>query len=58
MLLRCWGAVYALVAIQLAWLLRPFVGSVGKEVEFLRAEAWDNAYVRVATLVWRVVSGG
>ena len=40
-----WIALYVFVAIQLAWVLRPFVGSPELEVSFFRAEAWSNAYV-------------
>ncbi len=54
-LLWTWAAVYVLVAIQLAWLLRPFVGTPRAEVQFLRPEAWDNAYVVVARLVGRTL---
>lgn len=56
-LLLAWGAAYAFVAIQLAWLLRPFFGAPGMEVRFLREEAWDNAYVQLARLLWRVLGG-
>jgi hypothetical protein len=42
-----WLVVYTLVAIQMAWLLRPFVGAPGLDVTFLRPEAWDNAYVKL-----------
>ncbi len=52
-LLVAWGCIYVVVAIQLAWLLRPFVGAPMAPVEFLRPEAWDNAYVMVARLVLR-----
>jgi hypothetical protein len=55
-LLRGWLFVYSVVAIQMAWLLRPFLGSPGMEVQFVRPEAWDNAYVIVARLVWRAIS--
>lgn len=53
-LLAAWAAIYIFVAIQLAWLLRPFIGSAKMEVQFLRPEAWDNAYVFVARLVWGI----
>ena len=56
-ILRAWIGVYALVGIQMGWLLRPFVGSPGSEVQFLRPEAWDNAYVIVARMVWQMVTG-
>lgn len=55
-LLVTWVLIYVLVAIQLAWLLRPFIGSAGTEVTFLRSDPWDNAYVVVARLVWRTLS--
>lgn len=56
-MLACWGFTYVLVAIQLAWLLRPFIGAPGQPVEFLRPEAWDNAYVLVCRLVWQAIGG-
>jgi hypothetical protein len=52
-LLWSWLAVYTAVAIQMAWLLRPFIGAPGREVQFLRDNPWDNAYEYVAQLVWR-----
>lgn len=57
-LLFLWGVAYLFVAIQLAWLLRPFIGGSGLEVRFLRPEAWDNAYLVVLKLVWRTLFGG
>lgn len=56
-MLAAWALIYLFVAIQLAWLLRPFIGSPKMEVQFLRPEAWDNAYVRIARLAWRVIAG-
>ncbi len=50
-----WLVVYTLVAIQMAWLLRPFIGAPTLDVQFLRPEAWDNAYVIVLRLVWRTL---
>jgi hypothetical protein len=52
-----WLVLYVFVAIQLAWVLRPFVGAPGLEVGFFRAEAWSNAYVVVARTVWELLSG-
>lgn len=46
-----WLAVYTLVAIQMAWLLRPFVGAPTLDVAFVRPEAWDNAYVKVLEMI-------
>lgn len=40
-----WILLYVFVVIQLAWVLRPFVGWSGMNVSFFREEAWSNAYV-------------
>ena len=52
-----WLVLYCFVAIQLAWVLRPFVGSPGLPVAFFREDAWSNAYVVLWKLVARVLSG-
>ena len=50
-----WLVVYALVGIQMGWILRPFVGSPGDEVEFFRSDAFQqNAYEVVARLIWNL----
>jgi hypothetical protein len=56
-LLWCWLLVYTVVAIQMAWLLRPFLGVPGEVVEFTRPEAWDNAYVIVLRMIWKTLFG-
>ena len=48
-----WLALYLFVAIQMAWVLRPFIGDPSLPTRFFRAGAWGNAYVEVAELVWR-----
>ncbi len=55
LLLWAWICVYALVGIQMGWILRPFIGSPDTETQFLRFEEWTNAYVTVAELLWRAV---
>lgn len=46
--LRAWGVLFVFAGVQMAWVLRPFRGTVGFPVEFLRAEAFEqNAYVVV-----------
>ena len=46
--LRGWLVVYVFTGIQLAWVLRPFRGTAGFPVEFLRPEAFEqNAYLVV-----------
>lgn len=49
--------LYVLVAIQLAWTLRPFIGWRGLEPALFRAEAWGNAYVHVFDTVARLLRG-
>lgn len=56
-LLVGWAAAYVFVAVQLAWLLRPFIGSSGLRVTFFRPETWDNAYVVVVRLIWGLLIG-
>lgn len=51
-LLIIWLLLYSFVGIQMAWVLRPFVGMPGSPVQFFRDEAWDNAYVIVARMIW------
>ena len=43
-----WTALYVFVAIQLAWVCRPFIGDPRLATSFLREDAWSNAYVTVA----------
>ena len=52
-LMWTWIGIYALVGIQMGWVLRPFIGSPNAPVQFLRTEPWDNAYVVVFQLIWR-----
>ena len=56
-LVRVWLVIYAFVGIQMGWVLRPFIGTPGLPVRFLSDETWGNAYVKVGTLVWRVMGG-
>ncbi len=55
--LRGWLVLYVFVAIQLAWVLRPFIGAPRMRVRFLRHDAWGNAYVHVTDAVWQVLTG-
>ncbi|MBK8099309.1 MAG: hypothetical protein IPK26_19540 [Planctomycetes bacterium] len=44
--LRSWLLLYVFLAIQLAWVLRPFFGTEGFAIEFFRATAFrQNAWV-------------
>jgi hypothetical protein len=55
-MLRAWLGVYAFVGVQMAWVLRPFVGRPDRPVTFFRDDAWGNAYVAVADLAWRALT--
>jgi hypothetical protein len=50
-----WLGLYVFVAIQMGWVLRPFVGDPEQPTRFFREGAWSNAYVEIAGIVWRVV---
>ena len=47
-----WMFVYSFVAVQMAWVLRPFVGDPRLSTHFFRHDAWGNAYVLLANLIW------
>lgn len=51
-LLRAWLVLYAFVGVQMAWVLRPFVGAPGMPVQFFRQESWGNAYVIFSRMIW------
>lgn len=40
-----WLGLYAFVAIQLAWSLRPFIGDPAVNTTFFRPGSWTNAYI-------------
>jgi hypothetical protein len=45
--------LWAFVAVQLAWNLRPFVGNPNNAIQFLRPDAFTNAYLAL----WRILVG-
>ena len=55
-MLLFWFFFYALVGIQMGWLLRPFIGAPQVPVEFFRSGAWGNAYEVVARLISQFLS--
>jgi hypothetical protein len=54
-LLRIWLVVYVFVGIQMAWILRPFVGEPGMPIQFFREDTWGNAYIIVGRMVWETM---
>jgi hypothetical protein len=55
--LASWAVLYVFFAVQLAWVLRPFLGTEGYPVEFLRPNAFEqNAYLVLVEHLVRAVS--
>lgn len=57
-LLALFGVTFCLVAIQLAWSLRPFVGHPDEPFMIFRPTALTNAYEAVGQLLLRVLRRG
>ena len=54
--LKLWAigfGMWAFVAVQLAWNLRPFIGSPDVAVQFLRPDAFSNVYLAL----WKILFG-
>lgn len=54
-LLKLWLLIYAVVGIQTAWVLRPFIGDPTRATQFLRDDPWTNAYVWLARMIGRTI---
>ena len=52
-----WVTLYVFVAIQAAWVLRPFIGAPDLPSQFFRADPWSNAYVTIAEDIWVLLEG-
>jgi hypothetical protein len=57
LLMRAWLVIYAFVGIQMAWVLRPFIGYPDAPTQFFRQDPWGNAYVRLANILWSFFGG-
>lgn len=53
LMLRFWVVFYAFVGIQMAWMLRPFIGSPDMRTAFFRPDPFSNAYVVILDLLFR-----
>jgi hypothetical protein len=51
-LLWTWLGLYVFVGIQMAWIMRPFIGAPSAPVQFFRNGDWGNAYVVVMQLIF------
>jgi hypothetical protein len=56
-MLQAWIFIYIFVGVQMAWVLRPFVGDPQRPVQFFREDSWSNAYEFVLEMVWEVLTG-
>ena len=56
-MLFVWLLIYVFVGIQMAWVLRPFIGHPASPVQFFREGSWSNAYEVVIQMIWDVLSG-
>ena len=56
-MLRTWILIYVFVGIQMAWVLRPFIGDPTRPVQFFREDSWSNAYEVVLKMIWDVLAG-
>ena len=56
-MLRTWIVIYVFVGVQMAWVLRPFVGDPMSPVQFFRQDSWSNAYEVVIQMIWDVLNG-
>ncbi len=54
-MLRAWLVLYVFVAIQMAWILRPFIGDPERPTAFFREEAWGNAYLVVGEIILNAI---
>jgi hypothetical protein len=51
-MLYLWLFIYIFVGIQMAWVLRPFIGDPQAPVQFFREGSWSNAYEAVFEMIW------
>ena len=54
-MLRLWIGVFAFTGIQMAWMLKPFIGAPGEPTVFFRVEDWGNAYLEVGLHILRAL---
>ncbi len=50
-----WFLVYIFVAIELAWVLRPFIGDPELPTTFFRPQMLDNAYIVIGNMILRAM---
>jgi hypothetical protein len=55
--IKIWLFTYSFIAVQMAWVLRPFIGSPSMTPQFFRQEAWSNAYIALARIIVNLFAG-
>jgi hypothetical protein len=55
--IKIWLFTYSFIAVQMAWVLRPFIGSPTMTPQFFRQEAWSNAYIALARIIVNLFAG-
>ena len=56
-MLRAWILIYGFIGVQLAYVLRPFIGDPANDIGFLRPDAFSNAYLALWELLGRALLG-
>lgn len=56
LMLGLWLGLYGFVGIQMAWILRPFIGNPAQPTHFFRQGVWGNAYETLFTIFWRFLT--
>lgn len=55
--LTAWLVLYVFVAMQAAWMFRPFIGDPGLSVQFVRLDEWGICYVKIWEALSRFFTG-
>ncbi|MEQ8762660.1 MAG: hypothetical protein RL885_01950 [Planctomycetota bacterium] len=55
--LTAWLMLYVFVAMQAAWMFRPFIGDPNLSVQFVRLDEWGICYVKIWEAISRFFTG-
>ncbi len=55
LMMQFWILMYAFVGIQCAYVLRPFIGDPARDPSWLRADSFQNAYVKIFRIVIEIL---
>lgn len=56
-IINWWMITYGIVGTQMAWMMRPFIGSPGTPFSIFRAQE-SNFYITIVNLIQRLFTGG